>query len=205
MLSRERFEEFIKIFKEGVDTPYGVIKLARLKQGRFVEEFNLDLTLDGESLLTMKVFLGRKPYYREWVEIFGIKPELKGKYPFFGSPVEEAILDSVASFFSKVFIEYFEDKETAKELQKGVPPALSRMGCELLRRGYTYFRDWYIPEGLMEGGQKIHAERSDNEEIKRNHLYRIFKEFEEFKVKCSDKKLLRKVEIRVEKVLFNKI
>ena len=201
MLSRERFEEFLSIFKGGINTPYGVIKLERIKQGRFVEEFNLDLSLEGESLLTMKVFLGRKPYYGEWVEVFGIKPKLKGNYSFFGSPVEEAILNSIAPYFSKVFMEYFEDKETAKELQKGVPPALSRMGYELLRRGYTYFRDWYIPEGLMEGGHKIQAEKPKNEEIRERHLQRIQEEFEAFRKKCEDAELLRRIETRAKELL----
>ncbi|WP_461830119.1 DUF1122 family protein [Aquifex sp.] len=201
MLSREKFKEFLNTFERGLDTPYGVIKLDRLKQGRFIEEFNLDLSLEGESLLTMKVFLGRKPYYGEWVEVFGIKPELKGKYSFFGSPVEEAILNSLSPYFSKVFIEYFEDKETARELQKGVPPALSRMGYELLKRGYTYFRDWYIPEGLMEGGHKIQAEKPKSEEIKERHLEKIREEFEVFRGRCEDKELLRKVEARAKTLL----
>ncbi len=201
MLSRERFEEFLNAFKKGLDTPYGVIKLKRIKQGRFIEEFNVDLSLEDESLLTMKVFLGRKPYYGEWVEIFGIKPKLKGQVPFFNSPVEEVLLDSVTPYFSKVFIEYFEDKETAKELQKGVPPALSRMGYELFKRGYTYFRDWYIPEGLMEGGHKIQAGKPKNEEIRKKHLRQILEELETFRKKCDDEELVKKIEQRAEKLL----
>ena len=201
MLSKKKFEEFLEIFKRGVNTPYGVIKLERLKQGRFIEEFNLDLSLDGESLLTMKVFLGRKPYYGEWVEVFGIKPKLKNEYAFFGSSIEKAVLNAITPYFSKVFIEYFEDKETTKELQKGVPPALSRLGSELLKRGYTYFRDWYIPEGLMEGGHKIQAEKPKNEEIKKRHIENILEEFEEFKKKCDDKELVQKVELRAKELL----
>ena len=201
MLSKKKFEEFLEIFKRGVNTPYGVIKLERLKQGRFIEEFNLDLSLDGESLLTMKVFLGRKPYYGEWVEVFGIKPKLKNEYAFFGSSIEKAVLNAITPYFSKVFIEYFEDKETTKELQKGVPPALSRLGSELLKRGYTYFRDWYIPEGLMEGGHKIQAEKPKNEEIKKRHIENILEEFEEFRKKCDDKELVQKVELRAKELL----
>ena len=201
MLSKKKFEEFLEIFKRGVNTPYGVIKLERLKQGRFIEEFNLDLSLDGESLLTMKVFLGRKPYYGEWVEVFGIKPKLKNEYAFFGSSIEKAVLNAITPYFSKVFIEYFEDKETTKELQKGVPPALSRLGSMLLKRGYTYFRDWYIPEGLMEGGHKIQAEKPKNEEIKKRHIENILEEFEEFRKKCDDKELVQKVELRAKELL----
>ena len=201
MISYEKFEEFLNIFKEGLTTPYGIVKLERLKQGRFIEEFNLDLSLDRESLLTLKVFLGRKPYYGEWVEVFGIKPKLKEKLYFFGSPVEEKLLNVITPYFSKVFIEYFEDKETAKELQKGVPPALSRMGFELLKRGYTYFRDWYIPEGLMEGGHKIQAEKPKNEQVKKNHLEKILEEFKKFKTRCQDEELIRKIEVRAKKLL----
>jgi len=203
MLNREKFEEFLKPFKEGIITPYGVIRLKSLKQGRFAEEYNLDLSLEGESLLTMKVFLGRKPYYAEWIEVFGIKPKLKSGHSFFGSLLEEALLDAIAPYFSRVFIEYFEDRETARELQKGVPPSLSRLGSELLKRGYTYFRDWYIPEGLMEGGHKIQAEKPKNEELKGKHLQKILEEYKEFVRKCSDEELVKRIEIRAKELLKN--
>ena len=203
MLSWEKFEEFLKLFKEGKTTPYGVIRLKSLKRGRFAEEYNLDLSLEGESLLTLKVFLGRKPYYSEWIEVFGIKPKLRNEISFFGSPLEEALLDAITPYFSRVFIEYFEDKETARELQKGVPPSLSRLGSKLLKRGYTYFRDWYIPEGLMEGGHKIQAEKPKNEELKEKHLQKILEEYKEFKRKCSDEELVKKIEIRAKELLRN--
>lgn len=196
MLNRKQFEEILEVFRRGINTPYGVIKLNRLKKGRFAEEFNLDLSLDGESLLTMKIFLGRAPYYGEWVELFGIRPVIKKGYPFFGSEAERLLLSFVSDYFSKVFVEYYEDKETARELQRGVPPALSRLGFELLKLGFTYFRDWYIPEGLMEGGHKIQAEKPKNEEVRRKHIKGILEEFENFTKRCTEKELIEKIERR---------
>ncbi len=201
MLNQEQFEKFLKIFKEGISTRLGIIRLNKIKRGRFAEEFNLDISLEEENILTMKVFLGRRPYYGEWVEVFGIKPILKENTPFFGSDVEEKVLNVLSEFFPKIFVEYFEDKLTAIELQRGIPPALSRLGYELLKRGYTYFRDWYIPEGLMEGGHKIQAEKPLNEEIKRRHIEEILREFEKFKRACTDKTLFNRVEKRVKEFL----
>lgn len=194
MLTKREFEDFIKEI-ESIEN----LNVKSVKSGRFVEEFNIDVSVKCNSyeqeLLTMKVFLGRKPYYGEWIEIFGISKEFCGK-SFFGSEIEGKILDTVSKYFPKVFIEYFEDKETAKELQKGVPPALSRLGYELLKRKYTYFRDWYIPEGLMEGGHKIQAERPKSEDVKRKHIKSIKEEYESFLKSCGDISLIEKVKSR---------
>ncbi|RUM28512.1 MAG: DUF1122 domain-containing protein [Aquifex sp.] len=195
MLSREDFENFVNKFEEGIITDIGTIKLKKLSQGRFIEEFNLDLEVNGESLLTLKVFLGRYPYWNPWIEVFGIKPRIKGK-DFWNSEAEREVYNIISRYFPKVFVEYFEDKETAKELQKGVPPALSRLGFELLKRGYTYFRDWYIPEGLMEGGHKIQAEKPLNEEIMKKHIKKLQEEYREFIQKCTDENLKKKIEKR---------
>ncbi|GAB6065768.1 DUF1122 family protein [Aquifex pyrophilus] len=192
MLSPKDFETLKRRLEEGIKTDLGKLSLKRFSRGRFVEEFNLDLSVDGESLLTVKVFLGRKPHYGPWAEIFGIRPQVKGK-SFFGSSCEREVYKLFSSYFPKIFVEYFEDRETAKELQRGVPPALSRMGFELLKLGYTYFRDWYIPEGLMEGGHKIQAEKPRDEETREKHLSRLEEELKAFLEGEGDESLKEKV------------
>ncbi|RUM28581.1 MAG: DUF1122 domain-containing protein [Aquifex sp.] len=191
---RVKYEEILKTLEKGINSKEGKIKLLKVSQGRFKEEFNLDLSLEGKPLLTLKIFLGRKPYWLPWVEVFGVNPNLSKL--FFGSEAEKKLYKVLSEHFGRVFIEYFEDKETAYELQKGVPPALSRLGFELLKLGYTYFRDWYIPEGLMEGGHKVQAEKPPNEEAKVRHLRVIKREFEEFLKMCDDKDLIEKVKGR---------
>ncbi len=152
----------------GVEVDEYLVYAKRVTRGRFKEEVNLDLYLKREReesfLLYAKIFYGRKPYYKPWVEIFGIndKPVI-GEYviKYFESKYE----DSILSFFSKhieaggrIFIEYLKDYETWKQLEVGVPPPATRLGFKLFKLGYTWFKDWYFPEGFMEGGQKLQAE-----------------------------------------------
>nr|4ZSZ_A Chain A, Uncharacterized Fusion Protein [synthetic construct]4ZSZ_B Chain B, Uncharacterized Fusion Protein [synthetic construct] len=189
-----KYEELLKTLENGINSEEGEIRLVRKSQGRFKEEFNFDLSLGSKPLLTLKVFLGRKPYWQPWVEVFGVNPNLRNV--FFGSEAERKLYEFLSEHFGRIFVEYFEDKETTYELQKGVPPALSRLGFELLKLGYTYFRDWFIPEGLMEGGHKIQAEKPKTAEAKARHLANLKKEFEEFIGKCEDEGLIKKVKER---------
>jgi hypothetical protein len=49
-------------------------------RGRFRDEVNLAISLKGEGmeshLLYIKVFYGRKPFYRAWVEFFNIAKDV---------------------------------------------------------------------------------------------------------------------------------
>ncbi len=190
-------EDLLKKLKEGVKAGEFTISCEDPKPGRFAEEFNLDLAVskDGEHthLLHAKVFGGRG-YYREWVEIFGIKREVMG-VPYFGSELEKTILD-LFSFTGRIFVEYFEDRETTRELSVGVPPALSRLGFDLAMRGYTWFKDWYFPEGLMEGGHKLQGEKANDPSRLRVHLDNIKRQTETFLGSSAEEKLKEKVKDR---------
>ncbi len=56
-------------------------------------------------------------------------------------------------------MEYYEDRQTLRELKEGKPPEETRLGKKLKALGYRYLRDWYYPEGWMEGGYKLQAEK----------------------------------------------
>ncbi|MCX8060060.1 MAG: DUF1122 family protein, partial [Aquificaceae bacterium] len=108
---------------------------------------------EGKRLLFIKAFYGRKPHWKEWVELFHVEPH------FFGSQEEDELLRIVSRHFRRVFVEYYEDSQTLEELRRGVPPQETRLGSKLRALGYRYFRDWYYPEGWLEGGYKLQAER----------------------------------------------
>jgi len=127
--------------------------LHKVEVGRFVEEENITLAKDGKRLMYIKAFYGRKPYWKEWVELFHIDPS------FFGSNFEDKLYQIVSKYFRRVFVEYYEDKQTLEELKSGKPAEETRLGSKLKALGYKYFRDWYYPEGWMEGGYKLQAER----------------------------------------------
>ncbi|HCO39717.1 MAG: DUF1122 family protein [Aquificota bacterium] len=139
-------EEFKKELSQHFD-------LYKVEVGRFIEEENITLTKDGKRLMYIKAFYGRKPYWKEWIELFHIDPA------FFSSELEDKLYGIISKYFRRVFVEYYEDKQTLEELKAGKPPEETRLGSKLKALGYTYLRDWYYPEGWMEGGYKLQAER----------------------------------------------
>lgn len=72
------FEELKRKLLEGIDLRQGRLHLAKVSQGRFLEEENYTIHLNRERLLFAKVFYGRKPYYKEWVELFNIENSFFG-------------------------------------------------------------------------------------------------------------------------------
>ena len=161
---------------------------ASVFKGRFPEERNLEIRVSQGSVEATvayaKVFYGRPPHYRAWVEIFGIKPFVVLEEPleFFDSPVEDVLL----SVFSEnlrggewFFVEYVSDSVTLKQLLSGFPPSTTRLGFKLYRLGFTWFKDWYFPEGFMEGNPKLQAEKPLNEKQWRRSLENILSEIED--------------------------
>jgi len=160
------------------------------RKGRFPEEVNHEVYLGlGETwvrLLAVKKFNGRPPFYRGWVEIFHILPEVyvkKFRYVYVNSPEEESLVKCLASQLSpgeKMFIEYVYDDETYKALEAGVPPPLTRLGYMLLENGFTWFKNWYFAEGFMEGSPKLQGEKPLDENHRARQLREICGEAEEF-------------------------
>ncbi|MCS7171517.1 MAG: DUF1122 family protein [Aquificaceae bacterium] len=140
----------MEAFKEELSR---VFCLSKVTKGRFVEEENITLEVLGRRIMHLKAFYGRKPYWKEWVELFHIDPE------FFGSELEDKLYRILSRYFRRIFVEYYEDKRTLKELISGMPPEKTRLGLKLLALGYRFFKDWYYPEGWMEGGCKLQAEK----------------------------------------------
>jgi len=134
-----------------------VFEFIPLGRGRFKEEFNYIVNLNGERLCLMKVFKGRG-YYRPWIELYnftGLWGRLRD---------DEYLLKKFLRFFSclledgeSLYIEYFHDPKLTEELERGAEVEDTFIGRILKEVGFNRFRDWYIPEGFMEGGQKIEA------------------------------------------------
>jgi hypothetical protein len=197
-------KDLIKKLKEGFKIENYEIKAERVLKGRFKEERNLSLTLRYDknmlNLLKMKVFLGRPPFYKPWVEIFNIqsKIEMGNHYlEYYESKIEMAILEFLSEYLEhgdKLFVEYTNDEKTLKELRLGVPPVLTRLGFKLFNLGFIWLKDWYYPEGFMEGGPKIEAEKLElNIEINKQ-LNSILKDIANFKYETKNKELLYRID-----------
>ena len=138
----------------------------RVEDGRFIWEKNLTLFLGDrwekseDFLMFVKVFHGYK-YYKPWVEMFSINPAPLG-IKFFGSLLEKNLIESVYEKLpvgGKIYVEYYEDRDTFNVLKRGGDPYESRLGKVLAGVGFKNLRNWYYPEGLREGGMKIGGEK----------------------------------------------
>lgn len=137
-------------------------------------------------LFYLSVYQGKEPYYKPWVEAFGINNNLileKNRFNYFGTKLEDVILDEISDNLGnggRIFVEYSEDKETRYGLVRDYPEVITRLGNELYKRDFTWFKDWYYPEGFNEGGEKLQAEKPVDKKHEKNHYQRIKEEIERF-------------------------
>lgn len=144
-------EEAIKEIVKGIKINDFIIYAKKVSKGRFLEEENLDIFVKKEELesrlLHIKIFYSRKPYYKPWVEFFSINAQinLEGKIiNYFDSIFEYELLSLFSNFLNKggkIFIEYYNDEETRKQLERGFPIPVTRLGYNLFKLGFTWFKD----------------------------------------------------------------
>lgn len=192
----------------------GELKILARKtsRGRFAEETNLEVLVKrgfyDDYLLTVKVFHGRRPFARPWAEIFNINNllSLDGEpLAFFGSSIEDSVMKVFADSLrggESIFVEYFEDKETLDVLKEGLPAPLTRLGFKLFCLGFTWFKDWYFPEGFLEGGQKLQAEKPLDEEARARHLrmtsLEVRRALDGLSLPEADDEMLRSIQMRAD-------
>jgi len=192
----EKLRGAVVDLSSGLKIDHWIIFAKDIHTGRFCEELNLSLYLkkDGieKFLMYIKIFFGRAPYYKPWVEFFNMNYHFSIRdevIDYYDSALENCLI----SFFSealepggKIFIEYYNDKETHQQLEAGFPPATTRLGYKMFKTGFTWFKDWYFPEGFMEGEQKLQGEKPLDETTKNRQLTDINNEVKSFLEKMSD-------------------
>jgi hypothetical protein len=171
------------------------VSVHKILRGRFREEQNIELYVRSKRaethMLYAKVFHGRPPEYSPWVELFDIHRKLtlnSHTISYFDSPFEENVLSIFADNLeagAKMFVEYYNDEETKAQLEAGVPIVISRLGHKMFKMGLTWFKDWYFPEGYMEGNQKIQGEKPLDSRARKRHVQAIFKELASFSQRFS--------------------
>jgi hypothetical protein len=71
--------------------------------------------------------------------------------------------------------------DSERLLKTGVPPLLTPLGYALYRAGFTAgFKDWYIPEGGLEGPRKLQAYRPLNSEHQKLKASQMLEEITSF-------------------------
>lgn len=171
------------------------MRLLDIAVGRFIEECNFRVFLEAEDgalsesqAFVGKFFSGRGRWLTPWIEL-AYYPQIS--FPngniidLSGTGEEQALF----IFFSKlipgggkIFVQYEELKgdDTRKALELGIPAPATRIGLLLWNMGCRWFKDWYYPEGGLEGGAKLQGNKPANAEIAREHESEIKKELEDF-------------------------
>ncbi len=186
----DKFEDLVKRTLGGIRVEEYTIYTKGRVAGRFPEEEILDIYLKKDSLetalLKTRLYKGWGTDYRPWIEIFSINhnPVLgEESLGYFDSAVEEKILELCSEILppgGKLYVEYSLDKETASMLIKGAPAVATRLGYKLYHLGFTWFKDWYFPEGGKEGGEKLEGEKPLDGAAKNRHMKNIKKELSAF-------------------------
>jgi len=154
-----------------------------LKKGRTERESYFNLFLVREGLLSLGpivqglFFVGRGDYIKAWIEF---RYEPRAEFPD-GTAVDLEEKGLTGKLFSllgglippggSMMVIYGAEahpisSDTEKGLKRSFPPATTPLGNHLWAVGLRWFKDWYFPEGWMEGGMKLQATRPLNDEVR---------------------------------------
>ncbi len=126
-------------------------RLLRRGPIRGVEDY--EVLSRGRHVAYLRLFRGRPPFYRAWVEVYGVDWSMRRE--------AEALVEAAAAALEergeRVFVEYAGLEDVDRLLARGVEPGETWLGRLLARRGLKV-RDMYYPEGFMEGGPKLVGE-----------------------------------------------
>jgi len=125
-----------------------------------IKELKTFLVFINGKLLGRAYYFSGRGYYTPWLEI-DYDPWLRDE------GLEDEFFSFVYHFLprgGKFFVTYLKDPETRKMLIQGYNPADTPLGFSLLKAGFSWFKDWYFPEGGNEGIPKLQANKAYNEE-----------------------------------------
>ncbi len=176
------------------------------KQGRTEREsyFNLFLVRDGLTsqgpIAQGLFFVGRGDYIKAWIE-FRYNP--RAEFPDGGVvDLEEgglthglfSILGGLIPPGGSMMVIYGAEPHalstaTEKGLKRAFPPAATPLGYYLWDIGLRWFKDWYFPEGWMEGSMKLQATRPLDDDIRTQREAKAREELAAFVEKMRDRAL----------------
>jgi len=118
------------------------------------ERLTFDLFLDDRKVGNIVWFKGRMDYL-PWLELdYDPWPRRIG--------AEVGLFSIIHNFLppgGRFFVTYTRDHETQRLLFMGRNPILTPLGFSMLQAGFTWFKDWYFPEGGNEASAKLQGNR----------------------------------------------
>jgi hypothetical protein len=162
---------------DGKETSRGRLRLADVKRGRFPEE--VDAVVHGgdgaRPAIRLKFFGGRRSA--------GVLPWIEA---FLARDADEAYQGELVAALAELLppggylMVGYGDDETERGLKRRFPPAVTPLGKALLDAGCTWFKDWYYPEGWMEGGMKLQGNKPASADSREQGLATVLREIEEW-------------------------
>lgn len=159
---------------DGLPTSRGRLRLVSLGPGRFPEEQDAVLCAgtDDRPVVYVKHFAGRPAaFVRPWIEAHLDR----GDERFLGELV--GALTALLPPGSHVMVGYGDD-ETERGLKRRFPPAATPVGQALFAAGCAWFKDWYYPEGWLEGTFKLQGAKPVSGKARRERLAELRAELE---------------------------
>jgi hypothetical protein len=150
---------------DGMITSRGALRVATTRPGRYPEERD-GVVLVGEQgapAIRLKHFAGRASAgVPPWIEAGVVRDD-------------EALLRELVAALAELLppggrlMVVYGDDETERGLKRRFPPVVTPLGAALLAAGCTWFKDWYYPEGWMEGELKLQGNKPVSEEARERH------------------------------------
>jgi hypothetical protein len=158
---------------DGRQTSRGPLRLADVTRGRFPEEQDAVVLTGDERVARVKHFAGRRSArVAPWIEASVAKND--------GYAAElVAALADILPPGGYLMVGYGDD-ETERGLKRRFPPVVTPLGKALFDAGCTWFKDWYYPEGWMEGGMKLQGNKPVSDEARESNLADLRREVEEW-------------------------
>ena len=183
---------------DGKQTSGGKLRLAGVRRGRFPEEQDATVYAGdgGAPAARLKHFAGRRSAgVAPWIEAHLARDDEKLRAELV------AALAEILPPGGYLMVGYGDD-ETERGLKRRFPPVVTPLGKALFDAGCTWFKDWYYPEGWMEGAMKLQGNKPVSEEARRAHLEELEREIEEWlaRVEGSDDDLVRRARERAKAV-----
>ena len=184
---------------EGKETSRGALRLADVKRGRFPEERDAVLYAgDGaRPAARLKHFAGRRSArVAPWIEA-----SLSDGDEQLAAELVRA-LAAVLPPGGYLMVSYGDD-ETERGLKRRFPPVVTPLGKALYDAGCTWFKDWYYPEGWMEGAMKLQGNKPVSDEAREANVAELRAEVEEWlrRVEGSSEELVTRARERAEALL----
>lgn len=143
----------------------------------------------------MKLFAGRpSAAVRPWLEAHLERDD----EAFLGELV--SLLAGLLGPGSHLMVGYGDD-ETERGLKRRFPPAATPVGKALADAGCTWFKDWYYPEGWLEGGFKLQGNLAPTGQARAEQEGELRRELEAWLAQAPDDELGRRARARAASLL----